>query len=175
MSNWISDTISNRRRFLTKKQFVFHYFFVVIVPLISILATFLFAKYYNLSETEISRLKNSVLKFAFFFSLAYSIVQYTRLQMSESVIELSNDNFHSTCQNLAESMNWIIEAKGENYLVCTTPFKWFNWGTLITIINTGESVLYNSVCDLHNRPATVSFGQNARNYKAIKAAFNQVK
>ncbi len=172
MANWISDTIERRRRFLTKKQFVFHYLFVLLIPLITIISTFILAIYFNLSESEILPVKKSVLKFAFYFSLAYSIVQYYKLQMSESVVELSNDEFHSACQKLALSMKWIVEAKGENYLVCTTPFKWYNWGTLITIINTGESVLYNSICDLHNRPSTLSFGQNNRNYKAIKAVFN---
>lgn len=171
MSDWISKTINSKRLQLTKKQFVFHFFFVIAIPAFLIVSVLLFAYWKNIPHNQFLPLKNATLKFASFFSLAYGIVQYTRLQMTEVYCELSNDEFHAVCKDLALLMNWIVEAKGENYIVCTTPFKWYNWGTLVTIVNTGDSVMFNSICDLYNRPATVSFGQNSRNYKALKSAF----
>ena len=117
-------------------------------------------------------IKTSILKFCTFFSMAYGIVQYFRLQMTRMSIELSNDEFHKIGAKLINDMNWILEAKGDNFLVCTTPFKWYNWGTLITIVHTEDTVMFNSICDLYNRPATLSFGQNSKNYRALNAAFS---
>ncbi len=172
MQDWISKTINSRRLQLTKKQFVFHFFFVFFIPATLILIVQIYVHSSNIPPSQLLPLKNATLKFASFFSLAYGIVQYTRLQMTEAIVDLSNDEFHALCNDLVTVMNWIVEAKGENYLVCTTPFKWYNWGTLVTIVKTGESVMFNSICDLYNRPATVSFGQNSRNYRALKTAFN---
>jgi hypothetical protein len=172
MTSWEQHTISNRRLKLTKKQFLFHYFFVLVLPLTIIGITTLVLNNSHISPAPYQSIKNTVLKFCSFFSMAYGVVQYFRLQMTSMPIELSKDDFHKIGEKLIKDMNWVLEAKGDNFLVCTIPFKWYNWGTLITIIHTEDCVMFNSICDLYNRPATLSFGQNSKNYQALKAAFN---
>ena len=172
MISWEQHIISTRRLKLTKKQFLFHYFFVLILPLTIIgISTFVLNKS-QIGPAAYQTIKTSVLRFCSFFSIAYGIVQYFRLQMTSMPVELSNDEFHKIGSKLVDEMNWILEAKGDNYLVCTTPFKWYNWGTLITIVYSEDAIMFNSICDLYNRPATLSFGQNSKNYRALKAAFS---
>lgn len=172
MISWEQHIFSTRRLKLTKKQFLFHYFLVLVLPLLIIGISVIVLNNSQIDPTAYQSIKNSVLKFCTFFSMAYGIVQYTRLQMTTMPIELSKDDFHTIGSKLINDMNWILEAKGDNFLVCTTPFKWYNWGTLITIVHTEDGVMFNSICDLYNRPATLSFGQNSKNYRALKAAFS---
>ena len=171
MKNRISEIIDSRRLSLTKKQFVLHYFFVLAFPVLVILLTQFYILYNGFKKEDVKTLQTATIKFAAYSSLAIAIIQYTKLKMTEKLCDLSNAQFHQTCVQLAEQMHWIIEAKGENFVICTTAPSWYNWGTLITIVQNNDVVMFNSVCDLHNRPASSSYGQNARNYKALHDAF----
>lgn len=168
----IEKMIASKRLHLTKKQILFHYFFVLFLPLTVILLTqiILFVSETGFEQSQL--VKSYVLKFCGLFSVWYFLRQFFNLRMTEFHIELSKEEFEKRIMDLVPEMNWIIESRGENYMVCTTEFKPLNWGTLVTIIRTENSVLVNSICDLYNRPSTFSFGQNKRNLQALKSAFS---
>lgn len=173
MNDRISKIISSRRLALTKRQFVLHYFFVLFFPLIIISLVQTFIHYNGFVNDGVQALKTSTLKFVSYSAVAIAIVQFMNLKMTEKLCNLSPAQFDEICQVLVDEMHWVVEAKGENYIICTTPAKWYNWGTLITIVKNDDVVLFNSICDLHNRPSLTAFGQNARNYRALHQAFSE--
>ena len=173
MKDRISKIITSRRLSLTKRQFVLHYFFVLFFPLIIIVSVQAFIHYNGFGKDEVQGLKTSTLKFVSYSALAIAIAQYMNLKMTEKLCDLTTTQFDEICELLVKEMHWCVEAKGENYIICTTPAKWYNWGTLITIVKNDDVVLFNSICDLHNRPSLTAFGQNARNYRALHQAFSE--
>ncbi len=174
MENWIKSSIKSKRLILTKKQFFFHYFFVLAVPIVVITTVFFYLNYIDASDEIYNRTLNYVPQYSIYFSIAYATYQYMSLKLQQVNCKITNEAFKNNCEHLVNEMGWIIESIGENYYVCTTEFKWNNWGTLVTIIHTDDKVLFTSICDLYNRPSTVSFGQNKRNINAIQKRFESL-
>lgn len=173
MTDKISKIIALRRIVLSKKQFVLHYFFVLILPILIILIVQAFIHDKSINGETVKSIKSTTLKIATYFSIAIAIVQNMKLKMTEKFSELTTNQFEQICQLIAHEMHWIIESKGEGFMVFSTPEKWYKCGTLITVIKDEDLVLFNSICKLHKSPAFFSFGQNARNYKVLKQAFSQ--
>lgn len=171
MENWIKSSIESKRLALTKKQTFFHYFFVLAFPIALISTVFLYLYSVNAPDDIYNKALDYVPQFGIYFSIAYAYNQYMALKLHQVEGKISKEEFKNNCESLVNEMGWIIESIGENYYVCTTEFKWTNWGTLVTIIHTDNSVLYTSICDLYNRPSTYSFGQNKRNKTAIQTRF----
>lgn len=173
MNPWIEKMKKTGRQTLTIKQTVFHYFFALAFPLVCIGICDVILYFSSMSEINKVYISGKVLTYASYIGLAYLIRQYMSLSMSFVPFEGSHEQFASITEKMVRDNHWVIESIGEDYYVCTIPFKWTNWGTLMTIVKSNDGVFFNSICDLHNRPSTTSFGQNARNMKLMRAVFEQ--
>ncbi len=149
---------------LDKTQTLMHYFFVLVLVGIPLLIALL--------------LRNSIgdaYKTAFYvitaicltLAAAYSLRQYRSLRFKVFHAALTEQEFRDMFEHLAKEMHWIAEYSGEGYIVATIEFRWTNWGTLITLIRDRDRILVNSICDLHRKPSTISWGQNRRNVEAV--------
>ncbi|HEY1047892.1 MAG TPA: hypothetical protein VGF79_15735, partial [Bacteroidia bacterium] len=107
-------------------------------------------------------------------ALLYFIRQYNGLKLITVDIELDDLNFKTAYRQLAKKLDWIIEEEGEGYVFLTTEFKWTHWGTLMPVFKSHNKVMFTSICDLHNRPSTLSFGSNSKNKKELKSLFENL-
>lgn len=155
---------------LNKSQTLFHYFFVLILILTSLVFLFL---YFN--ETN-NALKSYFLRYStivMFLAVLLGIYQYSKLEYKSIKVKISLIDFEEIILKLARENNWIPEYKNGNKQILTTLFKWYNWGTLIHVEHHKDSVKINSICDLYKRPSTSSFGKNRKNVQAFLNEFEK--
>lgn len=172
MNKWLVKMIKTGRQSLTTKQTFFHYFFALAFPLSCMGLCFILLELFDVSAHQKSYIQSKVNTYSLYIGLAYFVRQYMSLSMSFAPILIDHSGFESIVNKMVQDNKWVIESKGDGFIVCTIPFKWNNWGTLMTFVKTDDGVLYNSICDLYNRPSTTSFGQNARNMKIIQKALD---
>lgn len=152
---------------LTKKQTFFHYFFALALPL----------SLYLIAEISfvILDIKPNFRKFFLILISLFNAVffiyfltrQYLSLKFQTHNYSLTKGQFSQLVNVLSDKYDWIIEEDGKDYCIFTVPFKWYHWGTLMTLIHTDNQIKFNSICDLYNRPATTSFGLNKKNRQII--------
>lgn len=171
MNRLVEKIAKSGRQKLTLKQTFFHYFFAFFMPLTIIGLCFLVLKIVKTDEQTKVYIQSHVNTYALYAGLAYFVRQYASLSMSFVEFAGTKQEFENRVNKLVSKYNWVIESKADHIFVCTVPFKWSNWGTLMTIVKTDDGVYFNSICDLYNRPSTTSFGLNRKNLKRIRQAF----
>jgi len=154
-----------RKLTLPKTQMLLHFFPVFVFLLIASICFFisLVAHEHHLSLDFKFLSLTAILIAIYLFYRQFNQLNFTSIQAT-----LTEQEFRDMFEILAKKMNWLAEYSGESYVVATIEFKWSNWGTLITLIRDKDCILVNSICDLHNKPTTTSWGQNKRNVEAVK-------
>jgi hypothetical protein len=166
---------SSTRIQLTKKQTFFHYFFVLALPLSLFLITELLLHFFHLNAEYRKFLLIFISLVNLSFVLYFSIRQYKSLRYHNFKTHLSQNDFKLLMAALSNKYNWIIEEDGKDYCIFTVPFKWYHWGTLMTVVHSENQIQFNSICDLYNRPATSSFGLNKKNLQKFALELNSFK
>jgi hypothetical protein len=167
MDHIFAEMKRTRRLRLDKTQTLMHYFlfFILSTILVSVLIFFIIRTDIRLPYTNVFLFAVAV---CLFLTALYFARQKRSLQFTVFNARLNEQEFRDMFEELAKEMHWIAEYSGNGYVVATIPFKWSNWGTLITLIRDEDHILVNSICDLHNKFSTTSWGQNQRNIKAVK-------
>jgi hypothetical protein len=163
------------RLHLTKKQTFYHYFFVLALPLslYVVVEGFLFFLNLNTDIRKFILILTSLVNLV--FVVYFSIRQYNSLRFTVFQIQMSINDFNIFMRFLSQKYNWVIEENGNDYCIFTIPFKWYHWGTLMTVIFSENQIQFNSICDLYNRPATSSFGLNKKNLQIFISELNSFK
>lgn len=175
MKQKIDKMALTHRLILTKKQYFFHFFFVLFMPLSILLICEITCRIIDLSDTEKTAVMNTIKIISLILALFYFIRQYNGLKLITIDLEMDDQTFKTAYRKLAKQLDWIIEEEGEGYVFLTTEFKWTHWGTLMPVFKSRNKVMFTSICDLHNRPSTLSFGSNNKNKKALKSLFENLR
>lgn len=175
MKQKIEKMATTHRLILTKKQYFFHFFFVVFMPLSILLISEIVCRLIGLDENMKLNTMNTITIISLILAFIYFVRQFNGLKLIAIEIELDDQSFRNAYRQLAKQLDWIIEEEGEGYVFLTTEFKWSNWGTLMPVFKTKDKVMFTSICDLHNRPSTLSFGSNSKNKKALTKIFENLK
>src|SRR5690606_38408642 len=143
--NRLHYILTHKKLYLTKKQLFFHYAPAIFgfLPLLIVLIT-------GIPDSILLKILIVAL---FLFSFALVIYRNRHLNMLELPVSVSEVEFKNKIKESMGPMNWIVEEEAKDIVILTTEFQWTNWGSLLTIVRTPNSILVNSICDLYNRPA----------------------
>ena len=163
------------RIYLSKSRLFLHYFFVPFLLILPWLLLVLAKPAFNNSgssvyvDADLWALTAGIL-----LSGLYALRQYKSLKLKSVPLSVTDEHLKRELSKLAERMHWILEYSADDVVIYSTAFKWTNWGTMVYIVRSEEKVSFKSICDLHNRPSTISMGDNARNMRALEAFLKQL-
>ncbi len=174
--------MKQKRLKLTTQQAFMHYAIVWFLLLIPGLIIFGYIKDYITNTHTGVRSPSDMIQTSIIFSLiaiVFYFIQRHKLKFSEYIIKHSEDDFEEALKWTVKELDWTIVTHQKKFIQAIHPFDWVvSGGELVTIINDGDSILINSICNPNNRPSVISFGWNKKNIgtflENLKAVTNQV-
>jgi hypothetical protein len=163
MQNILDEMLANKRIKLNKRQVLMHYFFVPIILFLGLLIYLLSAH-----SDAIWILVGSIV-----LATLYAYRQFMSLDFVLVDTAMDETTFKYEVAKLAKEMNWILEVSSTDWVIYSTAFKWSNWGSLIYMVRCDDQLMVKSICELYQRPSTLSFGKNQQFVNAFVERFSK--
>lgn len=155
---------------LSRSQFFWHYFFVVLSLCISLMSFYHFIVIKNTENYKGIRTENEMLGcFIVFFiiSVLLFLINNRRLEFTQINTSLDETEFKNKMIEIAEIENWNITNNTKEFAIFSNGSLW-TWGLRMTILRYEKYLLVNSICDPDSKPCISIFNENERNIKRLK-------
>jgi hypothetical protein len=158
---------------LSRSQFFWHYFFVLLSFGFSLMSFYHFIVIKITENYKGIRTENEMLScFIVFFiiSVLLFLINYRRLKFTQIDISLDETEFKNKMIEIAEIENWKIINNTKEFAVFINGSLW-TWGLRMTILRSEKYLLVNSICDPDSKPCISIFNENELNIKRLKKHF----
>jgi uncharacterized membrane protein len=130
---------------LTKAQLFGHYLIVPFLLVMPVLTTVDVFKYYVTHNYSYVRPIEDIMIVGYIWILPaifFYVVQKSRLKFKQVNISVSKETFRKAVEQTAKESEWDIEKIATDTVIAKSGFSWRSWGEQITIIWSGDKILF---------------------------------